>query len=176
MNTTVIRCMAALFCLSAVGLTATGCAGTGTNFQRIESWHNTGSSYTPDYALREKQKQAVDVYFFRQPSAAEELRTPVNIYVNGEYHASLVNNAHTVIRLCPGAHTFSAYAQDAGNGYRAKHTGTAVTISAGAPGYVEVTAGQQGAAQLRQSNAQAMSGVSRRQSHTISRVTNPKCG
>lgn len=173
----VIRYTLATLCFSVFGLTVVGCANnSGTASYRIENWRNTNGHYTPNYALREKQKRAVDVHFFRQSAGGDTLRAPVNIYINGEYHTSLVNDAHSTIRLCPGAHTFSAYSLDAGNRYRAKHAGTPVTIGSDGPVYVEVIAAGQGAAQLRQSTAQAMSGLSRRQSHTISRVTNPKCG
>lgn len=168
------RGAAALISLLLAALLVGGCAGSSQH--RIENWRNTDGSYTPDYALLEKQKQAVDVYIFRQPAAGSELRSPVNIYVNGEYQGSLVNNAYTLVRLCPGSHTLSAWAADASDRYRGKKAGSEFTIAAGSPAYFEAGSAPRGAVSLRQSDAQAMHGVSRRQSHTIARVSNPKCG
>lgn len=159
--------------LAVVGLMV-GCSST--HFDRVEHWRKKDASYTPNYALLEKQKKAVDVFFFRKVGSSEGSAIPINLYVNGQYQASLVDKAYTKVRLCPGQHTVSAYAGDVRNKYAAKNAGNAYTVAANTANYFEVVPVQQGAAQVSASNESAMGEVGHRQSHTISRVVNPKCG
>lgn len=151
-----------------------GCSST--HFDRVEHWRKKDASYTPNYALLEKQKKAVDVFFFRKTGGQEGAVVPVNLYINGEYQASLVDKAYTKVRLCPGQHTVSAYAGDVRNKYAAKKGGVAYTVVGGTSSYFEVLPVTQGAATVSVSNQSAMGEIGHRQSHTISRVVNPKCG
>lgn len=51
-----------------------------------------------------KGTRPVTVVFYRVGAPSTTL--PINIFTNGRYHASLLKDAYTLLRVCPGTHNF----------------------------------------------------------------------
>ncbi|OOF77578.1 hypothetical protein BKG96_08125 [Rodentibacter caecimuris] len=88
-----------LLCLGVVAA-LTGCARDAN--QPLEKWSNFEQSKINAQQLGENQSLAV---FYRQ----DDVQGPaVNVYVDGNYQASLLPNAYTPVVVCADKHLFSA--------------------------------------------------------------------
>ncbi|MBF0751302.1 MULTISPECIES: OmpA family protein [Pasteurellaceae] len=86
----------------AVVLAVTGCATQRGDNQPLEVWQNFSESKINASQINEDKSLAV---FYRQ----NDVNGPaVNIYVNGDYQASLLPNAYTSTMVCAGKSLFSS--------------------------------------------------------------------
>ncbi len=144
-------------------------SGTGI----IESWKNFGETdiKTPSHNLS-------SVVFFRP---LDSIKGPaVNIYINGEYQASLLAGAYTQKSLCPGSHHFSlAYTNVLTKYKEKKRIGYKSTLTANKISYYKVDKDHNQkprVQELSETNALALiKKLPSRQRHTISRVSKREC-
>lgn len=121
--------------------------------------------------------EPVEVVIYRVSSTKKML--PINIYVDGRYHASLLEDAYTSVRLCPGVHNF--YVTSEGrllNKNIPLLTKNNQTVdSSAAVGYYKLS---NVSAQLEAVDPttaqQEIPRISRLQTHTISRFIKGVCG
>lgn len=112
------------------------------------------------------------VFVYRTNQAPSSL--PVNIYLNGQYHASLLRGGFTEFCTAPGAVSVKAALDDASRLHLSKlDAGQRMTMQAGQTVFLKVDeAGQATFALLNATEAQGKADLSgtRRQIHTISRA------
>ncbi len=133
---------------------------------RIEAF---GPAFSQPEAAAQTQAR---VYAFR---AAESLNpAPINLYLNGRYHASLLRGGYTEFCLSPGRLTLQSALDDASQLHLGKTLpGQALEAQAGRTLFLRVTEGNG-----RQTQAQAIPEAqavnelrrTRRQQHTVSRA------
>lgn len=124
--------------------------------------------------------QPVAVVFYRELGAETETSRPINIYINGQYQASLVGNTYTEQMLCPGEQQLMVAFNDVSQRYVNKEEGWVFDIDTRPIQYFRVADDGAGGAVISQvdgETAEAAKGsLQERQVHTISRVVNRGCG
>jgi len=159
------------FVLLALILSSTGCS-TGSAVERWQLFELASSS-------AKSQDGAVEIVFFRELSSGRQLDRPINVYIDGHYHASLVGNAFTRARLCPGEHRLAVALNDFERRYLTKEEGFLFKVEPGGPRYFRVAVTQSGVATLTavtEAEAQsAAQSLATRQSHTVSRLPRADC-
>jgi len=144
----------------------------------VERWQMTeAQAPQPVQPVAGSAVQPVAVVFFRDAGIAT--RQPINIYVNGQYQASLTGETFTEKVLCPGEHSLVAAPDDVRQRYQTKQARNRVSIGKEPAQYFRVfqnAAGQIAiAAAPRDAALAAVPSLRTRQSHTISRVSRNGC-
>ncbi len=150
-----------------------GCSSMGS----VERWHMTDAQ-APSSAAPGAAVQPVRVVFFRQPNAGDLAQQPVNLYINGQYQASLVGSTYTEQSLCPGTHRLAVQFNDVQRRHLTKTEGQPVAIGSTPMQYFRVTetaAGQAGLQSVSAQEASALSGLRQLQAHTVPRVVSNGC-
>jgi len=152
----------------------TGCSSTAPRPDQAHAeWTLTKTQTVPSNAPAASQARLV-LYRAAAPGEA----TPINIYVNGEYQASLLGGAYTNVDVCAGPVRLVASVSDANRAYADKaQAGVAVALLDGSTRYFSVQPSPGGASltPVDASVARQALGQLPRQSHTLSRVDAPKC-
>lgn len=133
---------------------------------RIEAF---GPYFTQPEAAAPHQAR---VYAFRSGSALHP--APINLYLNGRYHTSLLRGGFTEFCLAPGKLSLQSVLDDAGQLHTGKtQPGFPLDVLAGRTFFVRIVegSGRQATVQML-SESQALSELrmSRRQQHTVSRA------
>lgn len=117
-------------------------------------------------------KTQTRVYAYRAPNASQS--QPINIYLDGRYHSSLLRNGYTEFCLNPGLVRVQSALDDAQQLYQGKEqTGQALNTQAGQVLFLRVTEGAGNRASVETvSEQEALPELRRtaRQQHTISRA------
>ena len=132
----------------------------------------------PSSAAPGASVQPVRVVFFRQPRAGDSAEQPINLYINGQYQASLVGSTYTEQNLCPGAHRLAVQFNDVQRRYVTKTEGESVAVGSAPMQYFRVTETAAGQASLQAVSAQeanAAGGLRSLQAHTVPRVVRNGC-
>lgn len=123
--------------------------------------------------------QPVAVVFFREAAADARVTQPVNVYINGQYQTSLVDNNFSEYALCPGQHSLVVAINDAQQRYATKQQRSNFVVGSEPMQYFRVSedaAGQVRVVPATTAAAQAaVPSLRTRQAHTISRVTRTGC-
>lgn len=175
-STTPGRARLARWGLLAAACQALALAGCGS-MGPVERWHMTDAQ-APSNAAPSAPVQPVRVVFFRQASAGDRVAQPVNLYINGQYQASLVGNAYTEQSLCPGTHRLAVQFNDVQQRYVTKTEGQQVAVGSAPMQYFRVTetaAGQAGLQAVGADEASAAGNLRRLQAHTVPRVVSNGC-
>lgn len=148
------------------------CAATGAMAQTdptrvtIEAF---GEAYTPPLPAPAQQTR---VLVYRQNSAPSTL--PVNIYLNGQYHASLLRGGYTEFCAAPGFVNVKAALDDASRQHLSKRDpGQRLDLKAGQTVFLKVDESAPSAINLlsgTEAQTRADLQTTRRQIHTISRA------
>ncbi len=156
-------------------LVLAGCGSTGT----VERWHMTDEQAPASGATAPgTPAQAVRVVFFRQAPASERAAQPINLYINGQYQASLVGSTYTEQSLCPGQQRVAVHFNDVQRRYVTKAEGLALAIGQAPTQYFRVTedaAGQAGVRPASADEARAAGSLRLLQAHTVPRVVRNGC-
>ncbi|TGZ98167.1 OmpA family protein [Rodentibacter pneumotropicus] len=157
-----------LLCLGIIA-TLTGCARDVN--QPLEVWNNFRDSNISTQ-LGENQSLAV---FYRQ----DDVQGPaVNVYVDGNYQASLLPNAFTPVAVCADKHTFtSSFTTNVQFGNRTH--GVNYTLPVNEVTYIKVTQQNGKLSFTRVESAVAEQEISKlpKENQTLSRVPSPaNCG
>lgn len=153
-----------------------GCAAS----SRVEHWHMTDPAAPQAAPAQPGPRQPVAVVFFREADGARASQ-PINLYVNGQYQASLVGNTYTEQSLCPGQHTLAVHFNDVEQRYRTKLEGEPARIDDRPMQYFKVTEGAGGQARItpvpadQAEAARAVVSLQHRQAHTLARTTRKGC-
>ncbi|WP_301098742.1 OmpA family protein [Otariodibacter sp.] len=139
----------------------------------LEHWKNYSSQQISSYHLDQKEALAV---FYRQ---GNEVMSPdaVNVYVNGNYQASLLNNTYSAVPVCADRLLFTtSFSSNKKFGNRTQ--GITQTLPVGDVAYFKVISGKNGSPELvavdkalAQQEVKSLPKVNQ----TLSRVT-PACG
>jgi len=151
-----------------------GCAGSGGP---VEKWQMTKDEVPRAAQGQPGAMKPVAVVFYREAGGANA-NQPVNVYVNGQYQASLVGNTYTEQSLCPGQHTLAAHFNDVAQRYSTKLAGQSIRIDDRPMQYFKVTEGAGGQANLTPVSADQIGRITSlqvRQAHTLARVTRSGC-
>lgn len=165
---------AGLLAAAVAGLA--GCAGGG----QVERWHMT-ESREPQAAeaIANAPVQPVAVVFYRQVVDQARAGDPVNLYINGQYQASLVGNTYTEQSLCPGQHDLTSAFNDVTNRYETKRVAHHVQIGSEPKQYFRVSEDSAGHTVIEpvQTGAaeETVSSLRLLQTHTIPRVVRRGC-
>lgn len=112
------------------------------------------------------------VYAYRPVNALNP--APINLYLNGRYHASLLRGGYTEFCLSPGRVAIQSALDDASQMHQGKtQTGQLLTMQAGHVVYLQVSDAANRQARLQTlGEAQALPEVrqTRKQQHTVSRA------
>ncbi|MGB3070630.1 MAG: hypothetical protein WBC18_18895 [Ottowia sp.] len=160
-------------CIAGLGLLL-GCAGAGGP---VEKWQMTKDQAPQAAQAQPGAMKPVAVVFYREAGGANA-KQPVNVYVNGQYQASLVGNTYTEQNLCPGQHTLAAHFNDVAQRYSTKLAGRPAHIDSRPMQYFKVTEGTDGQATLTPvaaDQAARLTSLQVRQAHTLARVTRSGC-
>ncbi|NEN75768.1 OmpA family protein [Pelistega sp. NLN82] len=141
--------------------------------QPLEKWHNFATSSVDTQQLGENQSQVV---FFRQ----DDIQGPaVNVYINGNYQASLLPNAFTPVTVC-SAKTLLTSSFSTNTAFGNRTQGVNYTLPVGQTTYVKVIQDQRGQLTFVRVNEQeAKAAISQlpKENQTLSRVPTPEqCG
>ncbi|NEN75769.1 OmpA family protein [Pelistega sp. NLN82] len=141
--------------------------------QPLEKWHNFTSSTVNTPPLGQYQSQVV---FFRQ----EDIQGPaVNIYINGNYQASLLPNAFTPVTVC-AAKTLVSSSFSTKETFGNRTQGVNYTLPVGQTTFVKVIQDQQGQltfVRVNEQDAQVAISQLSKENQTLSRVPTPdQCG
>lgn len=176
MRSTGWRASSSVFCTLVVltgGLC--GCASS----DQFEHWRMTESvAPSPADPVGDIPASAVRVVFFRAGGSPAKVDLPVNVYINGQYQASLVGNTYTEQSLCPGTHRFAVQFDDAYRRYSTKGEGLPMVVSNQPMQYFSVAEDASGSAVLKAVDGRALQGVGSLrllQSHTLPRVVRNGC-
>lgn len=172
----VARCALA----GAVGLALLGLQACSTSGGAVEHWTMVeGRAPQPAAAVVAPARQPVAVVFYREAGQGEHALKPINVYINGQYQASLVGNTYTEQALCPGSHRLKVAYNDVQQRYVSKDEGLTFAIGTEPVQYFRVTetgAGVAGLAAVPAETAQAArTSLSELQRHTIPRVVRNGC-
>lgn len=174
---------ATLFLMVPVSYAATNARGTGT--EKSNGPSTEGSSARSTESWRNFEEGSVNslpetlssIVVFRSDSGA--VGKAVNVYVNGEYLSSLQPGAYTQTPVCPGENSVNVGLSDVRNRYIEKsQPGLRVKQHPGVVSYFTIDAkdGVLVASAVDDARAaEIMSGLRRKQHHTISRVTPRAC-
>ncbi|MFT3779819.1 MAG: hypothetical protein QM772_16400 [Ottowia sp.] len=161
--------------IAALVLGLAGCAGTGGP---VEKWHMTDGAAPQAAQPLPGPRQPVAVVFYREAEGARASQ-PINVYVNGQYQASLVGNTYTEQSLCPGQHTLAVHFNDVVQRYRTKLQGQPARVDQRPMQYFKVAEGADGQASIVPMPADQVGGkiaaLQHRQTHTLRRVTRNGC-
>ncbi|TGZ98377.1 hypothetical protein D3M79_03760 [Rodentibacter pneumotropicus] len=94
--------MKKIFLSTAMGLVLSACSSPQGANQPVEIWSNFEQSTVNSQKLGENQSLAV---FYRQNNVQG---AAVNMYVNGEYQASLLPNAYSSVAVCSTKNLFAS--------------------------------------------------------------------
>lgn len=163
--------------MSILALTISGCGSTS---DQVERWHMTETRRpTPVEKVPGAARQPVRVVFFREAGKGERAQIPINLYINGQYQASLVGNTYTEQSLCPGEHGLAVHFRDVELRYMSKRESRQVAIDAEPVQYFRVSESATGAAQVSAVAGDKAAVVAPTlqllQTHTISRVVRNGC-
>ena len=153
--------------LSVLGMVValSACAVRGPD-GALESWNNYSNDAITAEGLKENQALAV---FYRP---AEVQKSPVNVYVNGDYQASLLENSFSPIAVCATKQLFTASISSATQ-FGNRTNGARYTLPVNDIAYIRVTTDASGKAILskvgKEVAEQEMTGL-KRVSNTLSRV------
>lgn len=158
--------------LALLGLQA--CSGTGA---QVERWHMVeGRAPQSAPPAAGAARQPVAVVFFRDATSGPHAAAPINVYVNGQYQASLVGNTYTQQALCPGNHRLMAAREDVQRRYVSKDEGQSFAVGTEPVQYFRVSEGSGGVAAIAPASAQAAGDSLRQlQTHTVPRVVATGC-
>lgn len=169
-----------VFLAACAAAVLAGCAAGGQVGQ-AERWHMTDAQ-APASAepIKGAPTSAVHVVFFRQDQAgpASRAKQPINLYINGQYQASLVGNTYTEHTLCPGTQRVAASLNDVRRRYTTKESGQPLLVSREPVQYFRVSESAAGATSVQPATAaeaQASGSLRQRQAQTISRVVRNGC-
>ncbi|HMN20048.1 MAG TPA: hypothetical protein PKA16_01510 [Ottowia sp.] len=164
----------------AIGLALLGlqaCAGSGGQAERWDMVEQRAPQPAPQATA--PARQPVAVVFYREAGSGADAATPVNVYINGQYQASLVGNTYTEQALCPGSHRLKVAYNDVQRRYVSKDEGLDFAIGTEPVQYFRVTeagAGVAAIAAVPSETAQAArTSLSELQHHTIPRVVRNGC-
>lgn len=163
-----------------VGLSLLVLQACSTSGNAVEHWTMVeGRTPQPAAAVTAPARQPVAVVFYREAGQGEQARRPVNVYINGQYQASLVGNTYTEQALCPGSHRLKVAYNDVQQRYLSKDDGLTFAVGTEPVQYFRVTetgAGVAGLTSVPAETAQAArASLSELQRHTISRVVSDGC-
>lgn len=138
----------------------------------IEHWENF-----EDLDIKQPDKGLTSIVFFRP---VEHTKGPsVNVYIDGEYHASILPGAYTQLSLCPGTHHFSVAYTNVLTKYKAKkRVDHKNNFKKHQIVYYELTQGKNRPLIRQMEEKKALSLIKKlppRQKHTISRVSKRRC-
>ncbi len=143
-------------------------ANTGSSGARV-SIESFGEAFTSALVAPAEQTR---VFIYRATQGFSQL--PVNIYLNGQYHASLLRGGYTEFCTAPGAVSVKLALDDASRLHLSKQdSGQRMTMQAGQSIFLRVDESALPALGLQnilQSQAQSDMSGTRRQIHTISRA------
>lgn len=151
-----------------------GCGSTGS---QVEKWQLT-ESQAPSAAekIPGAARQPVRVVFFREAGSGAHAQTPVNLYINGQYQASLVGNTYTEQALCPGQHGLAVQMSDVNQRYTTKQHSAPVTVGLDAVQYFRVSEDAAGVARVTTAPADTtLPSLRLLQRHTIPRIVRNGC-
>ncbi|WP_279445376.1 OmpA family protein [Actinobacillus arthritidis] len=107
----------------------------------LEHWDNYGNTELTTKGLQENQALAV---FYRPESVTGEA---INVYVNGDYQASLLEKSYTPIAVCASKQLFSA-SRTSDTAFGNRTEGARYTLPVQEIGYIRVTSDAKGQAVL----------------------------
>jgi hypothetical protein len=139
----------------------------------IEKWNNFS-----DTDIKKPYKGLSSVVVFRPLNSVEG--PAVNIYIDGEYQASLLAGAYTQTSFCPGTHRFSIAYTNVLTKYKAKvKTGQKSTFRPNEITYYQVDQDSKQKLRIKAlSEENALAFIRKlppRQRHTISRLNKREC-
>lgn len=174
----IVRAGLRLGAIGALGLLLQACASSGG---AVEHWTMVEDvAPQPAPAVAAPARQPVAVVFYREAGTGAQAGTPINVYINGQYQASLVGNTYTEHALCPGSHRLKVAYNDVQKRYVSKDEGLDFAVGSAPMHYFRVTETGAGEAALVAVPAEAAqaarASLSERQHHTISRVVRDGCG
>ncbi len=148
-----------------------------TSGGQVEHWRMVeGKAPQSAPAAADKARQPVAVVFYRDAASGPHAAAPINVYINGQYQASLVGNTYTQQSLCPGNHRLMAAREDVQRRYVSKDEGQAFAVGTEPVQYFRVSEGAGGVAAIAPATAQsADSSLRQLQTHTIPRVVRTGC-
>lgn len=161
--------MKKILMLSAVALSVVACTARGPA-GNLEQWNNYGSTVINTENLTENQALAV---FYRP---AEQQGEAINVYINGDYQASLLDSSYTPIAVCATKQLFSASKTNK-HAFGNRTQGARYTLPVHNIGYIRVTTDATGKAVLtkvsKEIAEQEMAGL-KLVTNTLSRVVTDK--
>lgn len=165
---------------SAVGLSLLALQACSTSSGAIERWTMVEDrAPQPAVAVVAPARQPVAVVFYREAGQGARSQNPINVYINGQYQASLVGSTYTEQALCPGSHRLKVAFNDVQQRYVSKDEGLEHAIGTEPVQYFRVAedgAGQATVTSVPRETAQAASAsLKKLQHHTISRVVQKGC-
>ena len=169
---------AARFGLAGVaGLALLGLQACSTSGGQVEHWRMVeGRAPQSAPPAGGTERQPVAVVFYRDAASGPHAASPINVYINGQYQASLVGNTYTEQALCPGSHRLMVARDDVQRRYVSKDEGQSFAVGTEPVQYYRVSEGSAGVAAIAPSNAQAAgASVRELQKHTVPRVVSNGC-
>ena len=151
-----------------------GCAAS----NQVEHWRLTEQKAPAAAADENAPAQAVHVVFFRDDAASAQADQPINLYINGQYQASLVGKTYTEQSLCPGTHRVAVHFNDVRQRYTTKVEGAPVAVDHRDMQYFRISEDAAGNAVINpvdSSVAKGATGLRLLQSHTLPRVVRNGC-
>lgn len=164
------------FCLVGMVLVLQGC-GTRAG---VEHWKLT-EERAPESAQKAPGAvvQPVSVVFFREAGSGTSAGHPVNVYINGQYHASLVGSNFSEKILCPGQHSLMAAMDDEWRRYATKQERSNFIVGADPMQYFKISNDSKGQVSIAPMTPEAAMAASpslrSRQAHTVTRVSKDGC-
>lgn len=163
-----------------VGLSLLALQACSTSGGAVERWTMVEDrAPQPAATVAAPARQPVAVVFYREAGQGEHAHRPINVYINGQYQASLVGNTYTEQTLCPGSHRLQVAYNDVQQRYVSKDGGLEHAIGTEPVQYFRVTetgANVAGLTSVPAETAQAASAsLSELQRHTIPRVVRNGC-
>jgi hypothetical protein len=148
--------------------------GTTLLFAKIEHWNDFGDMKVSEHT---GTKDTMPALVIVRPATLEG--SAVNVYVDGEYLTSLLPGAYTIERICPGKHRISLAYTDVQRRYREKRVGGKFFVFKPDRTYyigIEREGTQLNSRVLSLQEAKQVSrDYTRKQTHTISRISKRKC-
>lgn len=138
-----------------------------------ERWENFSKS-----DIEPPQKRMSSVVVFRPLNKVKG--TAVNVYIDGEYHASLLPGAYTQVKLCPGSHRLKVAYTNVLTRYKEKRaTGQKSLLDPEEIEYYQIVTDKMSKPELKalsEVNAlQLIKKLPSKQHHTITRVNKRQC-
>ena len=153
----------------AIAIAVSACTSRGPD-GALESWNNYSNKPIRTEGLKENQALAV---FYRP---AESQKKAINVYVNGDYQASLLDHSFTSIPVCATKQLFTSSVSSATK-FGNRTDGARYTLPVNDIAYIRVNADANGKAVLskvsKETAEQEMQGL-KYVSNTLSRVVTHK--